>query len=183
MIDKIAKQEACQLFIEQEIAKGLNTGKSKYAIGKEVSQWLKEKLGISYKAQTISKRAQRIAIGTNVPKPKPPAKPKAPDPVPKKSSETLTEAPKSNLESIKELWARLKIGDQERFWNWVIDKEFPKMPVAENVNVEVKAEREIPINTLRVRLAELEGDIKAYTCTNMLCKKRTAYPTNWRKQN
>lgn len=38
----LEKQEACQLYIEQEIETGLAEGKSKYAIGREISNWIKK---------------------------------------------------------------------------------------------------------------------------------------------
>lgn len=63
-MDRLAKQQACQPFIEQEIEKGLAEGKTKYAIGQEITDWLKKFLLLEYKPKTIAKRAERIA--TNV---------------------------------------------------------------------------------------------------------------------
>ena len=127
MVERIAKQEACQLFIEQEIEKGLAAGKSKYAIGKEVSQWLKEKLGIGYKAQTISKRAQRIAIGTNVPKPTTPRlkDTKATVEYSKVGASTGQLRLKGSLDyliEIKRLWTCLTPWQQEEFYDWAFFK-------------------------------------------------------------
>jgi hypothetical protein len=69
MMGKLEKQQACQLFIEQEIEKGLKDGKTKYAIGKEVVKLIKKFFEADVKPNTVSKRAQRMAkaIGTNVP--------------------------------------------------------------------------------------------------------------------
>ena len=40
-MDKLAKQQACQLFIEQEIEKGLADGKTTYSIGRKLRNGLK----------------------------------------------------------------------------------------------------------------------------------------------
>ena len=68
-MDKLAKQQACQLFIEQEIEKGLKEGKSKYAIGHEIAAWIKKLFETDVKPDTIEHRAYRMErkIGTNVP--------------------------------------------------------------------------------------------------------------------
>jgi len=77
----IEKQEACQLYIEQEIEAGLADGKTKYAIGQEIAGWIEKLFGAKVKPDTIKKRAQRYetklvtnvttdtsdTIGTNVP--------------------------------------------------------------------------------------------------------------------
>ena len=67
-MDKLAKQQACQLFIEQEIEKGLAAGKTKYAIGHEIAAWIKKFFEADVKPSTIEKRAQRVAenLQTNV---------------------------------------------------------------------------------------------------------------------
>jgi hypothetical protein len=67
-MDRLAKQQACQLFIEQEIEKGLSAGKTKYAIGKEVAAWIKKFFEADVKPKTIAKKAERIdrEIATNV---------------------------------------------------------------------------------------------------------------------
>ena len=64
-----ARGSACQLFIEQEIEKGLNEGKTKYVIGQEIADWLKEKLQIEYKAHTLAERARYVEkkIGRTLP--------------------------------------------------------------------------------------------------------------------
>ena len=58
-MDKLAKQQACQLFIEQEIEKGLADGKTTYSIGKEVAQWIEKLFQIKYRPETIEERARR----------------------------------------------------------------------------------------------------------------------------
>jgi hypothetical protein len=67
-MDRLAKQQACQLFIEQEIEKGLKEGKTKYKIGKEVAKWIKKLFDADVKPKTVAKRAERMAneIATNV---------------------------------------------------------------------------------------------------------------------
>ena len=68
MIDRLAKQQSCQLFIEQEIEKGLKDGKTKYAIGHEIAAWIKRLFEADIKPHTIEQRAHRIEEGllTNV---------------------------------------------------------------------------------------------------------------------
>lgn len=71
-MSKLEKQEACQLFIEQEIETGLAEGKTKYLIGKEIAGWIEKLFGAEVNIDTIERRAQRyeqklIEIGTNVP--------------------------------------------------------------------------------------------------------------------
>jgi hypothetical protein len=61
---RLAKQQACQLFIEQEIEKGLKEGKSKYAIGQQIAAWIKKVFEADVNPRTIFKRAERIA--TNI---------------------------------------------------------------------------------------------------------------------
>jgi len=56
---KIAGQEACQLFIEQEIEAGLAKGKTKYSIGKEIAEWIEKLFGAEVKPHTIEQRAHR----------------------------------------------------------------------------------------------------------------------------
>ncbi len=63
-MEKLAKQQACQLFIEQEIEKGLSSGKTTYAIGKEVAQWIQKLFEVKVKPVTIQRRAERMV--TNV---------------------------------------------------------------------------------------------------------------------
>ncbi len=63
-MEKLAKQEACQLFIEQEIEEGLEKGKTAYLIGKEVAEWIQKVFQARIEPSTIEKRAQRIR--TNV---------------------------------------------------------------------------------------------------------------------
>lgn len=60
----MAHQEACQLFIEQEIEKGLAEGKTTYSIGKEVAQWIQKLFEVKINPDTIRVRADRLC--TNV---------------------------------------------------------------------------------------------------------------------
>ena len=71
-MSKLEKQEACQLFIEQEIETGLAEGKTKYLISKEIAGWIEKLFGAEVKHDTIERRAERyekklVEIGTNVP--------------------------------------------------------------------------------------------------------------------
>jgi len=58
-MDRLDKQQACQLFIEQEIESGLADGKTKYTIGQEISEWIKNMFGAEVKPHTIEQRAHR----------------------------------------------------------------------------------------------------------------------------
>jgi len=78
---------------------------------KQASSWLKDKLGVTYKAKTISKRAERIA--TNVAKPKVRASPK-------KVVQQVEQS--DNYKKIKELWITLTAKEQDDFWTWTIFK-------------------------------------------------------------
>jgi len=64
-MDRLAKQQACQLFIEQEIEKGLKSGKTTYRIGREVAGWIEKLFEAKVKPNTIRVRADR-RICTNV---------------------------------------------------------------------------------------------------------------------
>ncbi|HYB20862.1 MAG TPA: hypothetical protein VEH09_08025 [Thermodesulfobacteriota bacterium] len=59
-MDRLAKQQACQLFIEQEIEKGLKSGKTTYRIGQEVADWIERLFQAKVKPDTIRKRGDRI---------------------------------------------------------------------------------------------------------------------------
>ncbi|MBU4233282.1 MAG: hypothetical protein KJ822_06660 [Proteobacteria bacterium] len=56
----MAHQEACQLFIEQEIEKGLAEGKKPYRIGKDLSAWVGKLFETSIPPETIRSRARFI---------------------------------------------------------------------------------------------------------------------------
>jgi len=60
MVDKNFKQEACQLYIEQEIEDRLAQGKTPGNIGKELTKEVNQIFEASVKPATIKKRAQRI---------------------------------------------------------------------------------------------------------------------------
>lgn len=59
-MDKLAKQEACQLFIEQEIEEGLEKGKTAYLIGKDVAAWIEKLFHAKVNPSSIARKAQRI---------------------------------------------------------------------------------------------------------------------------
>lgn len=58
--------------VAQEVKGGLSEGKTPYSIGKDLSAWVEKLFETSIPADTLKKRAQRIAdkeLGTNVPTP------------------------------------------------------------------------------------------------------------------
>lgn len=59
-------QEACQLFIEQEIKEGLAQGKTPYNIGKDLSAWVEKLFETNIPARTIEQKARRVENATNV---------------------------------------------------------------------------------------------------------------------
>lgn len=63
------KQQACQLFIEQEIERGITEGKTPYSVAKEILPWINKLFNVSLKHDTIKKRAERYSknLGTFVP--------------------------------------------------------------------------------------------------------------------
>ena len=67
---QLAKQEACQLYIEQEIEGGLEREETPYQIAKRLIGEMQKLFEVSVKRDTIRKRAQRQKkkLGTNVPK-------------------------------------------------------------------------------------------------------------------
>ena len=56
----MAHQEACQLFIEQEIKEGLAEGKTPTVIGKEINVWVEKLFETSIPPETIRSRARFI---------------------------------------------------------------------------------------------------------------------------
>jgi len=60
------KQEACQLFIEQEIQEGLAIGKTPSQIGKELVPWLQKLFEVAIPPRTIEQRARRQKDATFV---------------------------------------------------------------------------------------------------------------------
>jgi len=61
-----ASQEACQLYIEQEIDAGLDRGETPYQIGKQVAEWVQKLFEVKVKPKTMMQRARRRKISTNV---------------------------------------------------------------------------------------------------------------------
>lgn len=65
----MAHDEACQLYIKQEIERGLEEGRTPYSIGKDLSKWIEKLFEASIPATTIEKKAERIKannLPTNV---------------------------------------------------------------------------------------------------------------------
>jgi len=64
----MANNEACQVFIEQEIKAGLEQGKTPYSIGKELSKWIERLFEASIPVTTLKMRAERMKqdLVTNV---------------------------------------------------------------------------------------------------------------------
>ncbi len=58
-MDKLAKQQACQLLIDQEIDEGLEAGKTAYSIGKDVAALIEKIFNAKIKPDTIRIRARR----------------------------------------------------------------------------------------------------------------------------
>ena len=134
-MDRLAKQQACQLFIEQEIEKGLASGKTKYAIGQEIAEWLKKLFQADVKPHTIEQRAHRIEdqILTKV----------STEATPEDDSENLPEKPESEvlgvmereiiprptrqgeekdstpLWNLKRWWKRAAVHDRSAFKKWI----------------------------------------------------------------
>jgi hypothetical protein len=52
-------EEACQLYIEQEIEEGLKQGKSAYSIGKEISVWVEKLFGRKITPDAVKQQALR----------------------------------------------------------------------------------------------------------------------------
>ena len=53
------RQEACELYVEQEIEAGLKEGKTPYSIGKEISDWIGKLFEVKVPPKTIESRAYR----------------------------------------------------------------------------------------------------------------------------
>lgn len=60
--------DACKLFIEQEIQEGLKQGKTPYAIGRELAAWIERLVETNIPARTLTKQAERTKqkLATNV---------------------------------------------------------------------------------------------------------------------
>jgi hypothetical protein len=65
----MANREACEVYIEQEIESGLEEGKTPYAIGKELSDWVAKMFEVRISPNTLKMRAYRKQddLDTNVP--------------------------------------------------------------------------------------------------------------------
>jgi hypothetical protein len=62
----MAHEEACQLYIEQQIEEGLAQGKNPHSIGKEVSVWVGKLFEAAILPRTIAQRARRQAAKEKV---------------------------------------------------------------------------------------------------------------------
>jgi len=126
----MAHQEACQVFIEQEIDKGLKAGKTPYSIGKNLTVWLEKLFEAKIPPKTIAKRAERIKgkLATNVAieptfedhseipksevvKVEAPTTSKKPDSIPRRDSD--------NLYKLKSDWNRASKTDRNLFRRWI----------------------------------------------------------------
>ena len=54
-----SNQEACQLYIEQEIDEGLKQNKTPYQIAKEVAEWIRKLFEVNIPVETIKSKAYR----------------------------------------------------------------------------------------------------------------------------
>lgn len=151
-MDRLAKQQTCQLFIEQEIQKGLAEGKSLHAIGKDIAKEIGRIFLVSVPADTIRKRASRIKAeqgGTNVP-PEPTtqndsdnsnleklentthggAREGAGRPAAPKDDRTgvLQDGQSHNLGLLKGIWVKTTKADRKRFLGWIQLRNELKIP-------------------------------------------------------
>jgi hypothetical protein len=55
----MAHDEACQLFIKQEIERGLQEGKKPWTIGKELSAWVEKLFEVNIPHRTLESQAKR----------------------------------------------------------------------------------------------------------------------------
>jgi len=69
MTEKI--KEACQVFIEQEIDRGLSEGKTPYSVAKEIIPWLQKLFDVRMNPKTIESRAYRQSTSNEVKKSQP----------------------------------------------------------------------------------------------------------------
>ena len=56
---KSVRHEACELYIEQEIAEGLEKGETPYYIGKTLSDWISELFDAKINPKTLETKARR----------------------------------------------------------------------------------------------------------------------------
>jgi len=125
----MAHQEACQVFIEQEIDKGLKAGKTPYSIGKDLTVWLEKLFEAKIPPTTIEKRAERIRakIPTNVGSESTQENHSGKNQeVPIKDSNPTIQAPKEDSDALFQLkrwWKRATKKDRKSFLDWVNKKE------------------------------------------------------------
>ena len=61
----MAKHEACELYIEQQIKEGLEEGKTPYYIGKSISEWVEKLFETKINPKTLETRAYRQKENTS----------------------------------------------------------------------------------------------------------------------
>lgn len=144
-MERLAKQQACQLMIEQEIEKGLEEGKSKSLIGREISGWIAKLFDAHIKPDSIRRRAiraERQGVTDVTPPTKPePEEPEWQEPPILNQAEHVAEIIRErNLKEIKgkaEKVAKESKGEEEKgdsenlsslkkYWNYATDEDQEK---------------------------------------------------------
>ena len=59
----MAKSEACEVFLEQEIKEGLEQEKNPHQIGKDLAKWLQDNMDVHISPNAVCLRAFRIKRG------------------------------------------------------------------------------------------------------------------------
>ncbi len=128
-MDKLAKQQACQLFIEQEIEKGFTAGKTTYPIGKEVAQWIEKLFQAKVRPETIEERARRQRIATNVANDLTPGNQSGIQESEETSKQNVSSdnppgemvprMPSENLYYLKSYWKKASKTDRKAFLSWI----------------------------------------------------------------
>jgi len=129
----MAHQEACQVFIEQEIDKGLKAGKTAYSIAKDLKMELKKLFEAAIPHETLKTRARRRQekIGSNEPKEDSKSFPivdveqtplgeekEVSTEKPKEEEETKKRRESDSLRTLKRYWIIASKRDRKIFWSW-----------------------------------------------------------------
>jgi len=109
-MDKRVKWEACQLFIEQEVDKGILSSKNPELIGREVSKLIYKHMGIEVKPRTVAQRARRKMS-------------------PKKSVTDVTESWETVM---KNHWEKGGYAKQMSFLQWALEQSNLRVPMCGN---------------------------------------------------
>lgn len=115
----MALNEACQLWIEQEIESGLKNGDPLPALGKRIADEIRRLFEVKVKPRTVEQRARRKKAATNVTKKfKKPVNRPSPDFKPRKSTPrpTAGRKPKAKPEPEKKEYSPEVIKQQDRYW-------------------------------------------------------------------